>query len=48
LGYRGKINTSEKANLMEENKTIGHRLEVLEAIVTDKGHDISENISRIK
>jgi len=43
-----KINNSEKINLIEENKSIKHRLEVLEAIVTDKGYDISENISRIK
>ena len=53
--YRTKIKTleakfdaSERSNLLEENKSIKHRLEILEAIVTDKGYEINDKISKIK
>lgn len=43
-----KINNSEKISLIEENASIRHRLEVLEAIITDKGYELNDKISRIK
>jgi|GEM_PF-1424559 len=43
-----KFSESERSNLLEENKSIKHRLEVLEAIVTDKGYELDDRIRKIK
>ena len=43
-----KFNESEKIKIQEENKSIKHRLEVLEAIVTEKKYDLNEKIARLK
>ncbi len=43
-----KISASERSNLLEENKSIRHRLEVLEAIVTDRGYELDDKITTIK
>lgn len=42
------LNDSEKTNLKNELASVKSRLEVLEAIVTDKKYQLSEEISRLK
>lgn len=43
-----KVDSSEKVKLEEEIASIKHRLVVLEKIVTDKGYQLDEEISKLK
>ena len=43
-----KIDMSDRVNLVEENKSLKHRVEVLEAIVTDKNYELNDKIARLK
>ncbi len=43
-----KIDMSDRVNLVEENKSLKHRVEVLEAIVTDKNYELNDKITRLK
>ncbi|MCK8045758.1 MULTISPECIES: hypothetical protein [Shewanella] len=43
-----KIDSSDKMKLIDEVKSIQHRLVVLEKIITDKGYEVSEEINKLK
>ncbi len=43
-----KVDSSEKVKFEEEIASLKHRVVVLEKIVTDKGYQVSEEITNLK
>ncbi|GIU50751.1 MULTISPECIES: hypothetical protein [Shewanella] len=43
-----KIDSSDKMKLVDEVKSMKHRLVILEKIVTDKGYELNEEINKLK